>query len=86
MPASKAPQPTPAPDLYGPQPNPGYAPDPPHGSPARMHPEQTGWLVELAAAAAADPENVAKLASVVHELVRMIRHFDVKSDSRGLPR
>ena len=55
-----------------------------HGT--TLAPSQQGYLMALADAAQEDPENVAKLATVVHELVRMIRDFDIKSDSRGLPR
>lgn len=74
--------------------NPGFAPHPPHGSPANYHSEQEGWLVDLRDAAktalASDAQDVdtlrgqvRALAGCLFEVVRMIEHFDVKSDSRG---
>jgi hypothetical protein len=65
------------------------APNPPvspHGSRDHLHVEQQGWLVDLIAASNADPGNVEKLAAVVREIVRMIRHDDIPSSSKGLPR
>jgi hypothetical protein len=58
---------------------------PPHGSRENLREGQEGWLSELAAAAKEDPDSLARLASVVHELVRLIESADIPSRSRGLP-